>query len=196
MPPVLLGVETGDEGEAEDGSVLVLGVGGEPSEVGDDLLVVLAGVGLVDGGIHVLDVDDEGVDKGGDFLQMMTGDVEASLRRKAPSLRTLLAKLFDESASQERFASAKTDTASCRQEIEIVHLHVHHQEFRVHLLPNTVGLETLGIEAIFAMQGATMESHERGHALAVYRETVAVDANERGGDWLVWHGLLICVNVS
>ena len=193
MLPVLLGVEVGDEGEADDDLVLVLGVGGEPSEVGDDLLVVLAGVGSVDGGIHVLDVDDEGVDEGGDFLQMRTGNVEARLHRKAPSLRTLLAKLLDERASQERLASAKADAASCRQEIEVVHLHVQHQELRVHFLPYAIGLETLGIETILAMERATMERHERGDALAVYCEAMAVDANERGCYGLVWHGFWLFV---
>jgi len=97
--PVLLGIEVGDEGKADDDSVLVLGMGGEPSEVGDDLLVVLARVGSVDGGIYVLDVDDEGVDEGGDFLQVMARHVETCLHRKQPSLRTLLAKVPDEEAS-------------------------------------------------------------------------------------------------
>ena len=125
--PVFLGVEAGYEGKADDGALLVLGVGGEPSEVGDDLQVALAGIGSVDGGIYVLDVDDEGVDVGGYFLQVMTRHVEARLHRKAPSIRALLAKLLDERASQERFASAEADAASCRQEVEVVHLHVLHQ---------------------------------------------------------------------
>lgn len=117
MLAIFCGVEAWDEGKAEDDAFLVLGVGDEPDEVVDDLLVVLAGVGLVDGGVHVLDVDDEGVDEWDDFLQVMTRYVEARLHCKLPSLRTLLAKLLDECASQERFASTKADAASCRQEI-------------------------------------------------------------------------------
>ena len=182
MLAVFCGVEALDEGEAEDDALLVLGVGDEPGEVVDDLVVVLAGVGLVDGRVHVLDVDDEGVDEGGNFLQVMARYVEARLHRKLPSLRTLLAKLLDECASQERLASTKADAASCRQEIKVVHLHVRHQQFRVHLLPYAVGFEALGIEAILAMERASVECHERGDALAVYRKAVAVNANERGGD--------------
>lgn len=45
----------------------------------------------------------------------------------------------------------------------------------------------MGIEAILAMERATMECHERGDSLAVYREAVAVDANEWGGNGLVGH---------
>ena len=127
VPPVLLGVETGDEGKTDDGALLVFGMSGEPGEVGDDLQVVLASVGSVDGGVHVLDVDDEGVDVGGYFLQVMAWHVEACFHRKAPFLRALLAKKLDERASQERFASSEADASSCRQEIEVVHLHVHHQ---------------------------------------------------------------------
>ena len=127
MLSVLLGVEVGDEGEAEEDALLVLGVGEEPTEVVDDLLVFLARVGSVDGGIHILDVDDEGVDERGDFLQVMARNVEARLHRKLPSLRTLLAKLLDERASQERLASTKANAATCRQEIEVVHLHVQRQ---------------------------------------------------------------------
>lgn len=67
------------------------------------------------------------------------------------------------------------------KKIKIVHLHVHHQQFRVHLLPYAVGFEALGIEAILAMERASVECHEGGDTLAVYRKAVAVDANEWGG---------------
>ena len=60
-------------------------------------------------------------------------------------------------------------------------LHRLHQQFRVHLLPYAVGFEALGIEAILAMERASVECHEGGDTLAVYRKAVAVDANEWGG---------------
>ena len=36
-------------------------------------------------------------------------------------------------------------------------------------------------EVVFATKRTTVECHKRGDALAVYREAVAVDANEWGG---------------
>jgi len=52
----------------------------------------------------------------------------------------------------------------------------------------------LGIEAILASEGATMECHERGHALTVDREAVAVDANEWGGGFtFYWHFIWHCL---
>jgi len=39
----------------------------------------------------------------------------------------------------------------------------------------------LGIETVFATKRTTVECHKRGDALAIYREAVAVDANEWGG---------------
>lgn len=39
----------------------------------------------------------------------------------------------------------------------------------------------LGIETVFATKRTTVECYKRGDALAVYREAVAVDANEWGG---------------
>ena len=181
MFSVLFSVELGYNGETEGDFIFMFGMGVEPDKVLNNLLIALAGIGLVDGRCHVLDVDDEGVDEGDDFLQVMARHVEARLHRKLPFLRTLLAKFLDECASQEWFASTKADAASCRQEIKIVHLHVHHQQFRVHLLSYAVGFEALGIEAILAMERASVECHEGGDTLAVYRKAVAVDANEWGG---------------
>ena len=170
MFSVLFSVELGYNGETEGDFIFMFGMGVEPDKVLNNLLIALAGIGLVDGRCHVLDVDDEGVDEGDDFLQVMARHVEARLHRKLPSLRTLLAKFLDECASQEWFASTKADAASCRQEIKIVHL-----------LPYAVGFEALGIEAILAMERASVECHEGGDTLAVYRKAVAVDANEWGG---------------
>ena len=50
--------------------------------------------------------------------------------------------------------------------------------WHVYVLPAS-GL--LGIEAILAMERASVECHEGGDTLAVYRKAVAVDANEWGG---------------
>ena len=129
----------------------MLGVGGEPYEVVYDLLVALARVGLIDGGVHVLDVDDEGMDDGSHFLQVAARHVQTCLHRKLPSFRALPAKLLDEGASQERFASTEADAASRSEEVEIVHLHVLHQEFCVRFLPYVFGFKALRIEAVLAM---------------------------------------------
>ena len=129
----------------------MLGVGGEPYEVVYDLLVALARVGLIDGGVHVLYVDDEGMDDGSHFLQVAARHVQTCLHRKLPSFRALPAKLLDEGASQERFASTEADAASRSEEVEIVHLHVLHQEFCVRFLPYVFGFKALRIEAVLAM---------------------------------------------
>lgn len=50
---------------------LMFGMSVEPDKVVDNLPVGLTCVGLINGRIHVLDVDDKGVNVWGDFLQVM-----------------------------------------------------------------------------------------------------------------------------
>ena len=71
MFPVIFGVELGDYGETKDDLVFMFGMSFEPNKVVDNLPVGLTCVGLIDGRIHVLDVDDKGVNVWGDFLQVM-----------------------------------------------------------------------------------------------------------------------------
>jgi hypothetical protein len=52
-------------------------------------------------------------------------------------------------------------------------------------LPYAVGFEALWIETILAVKRASVECHERGDALAIYRKAVTVDANEWGGIHLI-----------
>lgn len=47
----------------------------EPDKVVDNLLVGLACIGLVDNGIHILNVDDKGINVWSDFLQVMARHV-------------------------------------------------------------------------------------------------------------------------
>jgi len=68
---VIFGVELGDYGETKDDLVFMFGMSVEPDKVVDNLPVGLTSVGLIDGRIHVLDVDDKGVNVWGDFLQVM-----------------------------------------------------------------------------------------------------------------------------
>ena len=49
----------------------MFGMSVEPDKVVDNLPVGLTSVGLIDDRIHVLDVDDKGVNVWGDFLQVM-----------------------------------------------------------------------------------------------------------------------------
>lgn len=144
--PVIFGVELGDYGETKDDLVFMFGMSVEPDKVVDNLPVGLTCVGLIDGRIHVLDVDDKGVNVWGDFLQVMARYVQTCLHRKLPSIRTLFAKLLYEQTMQEWFASTKAYASSRSKEVEIVHLHVRHQQFCIHLLPYAVSIKALGIE--------------------------------------------------
>ena len=74
--PVFRRIELRNEWQTDDDFVFMLGVGGEPYEVVYDLLVALTRVGLIDGWVHVLDVDDEGMDEGSHFLQVATRYVQ------------------------------------------------------------------------------------------------------------------------
>lgn len=181
MFSVLFSVELGYNGETEGDFIFMFGMGVEPDKVLNNLLIALAGIGLVDGRCHVLDVDDEGVDEGDDFLQVMARHVEARLHRKLPFLRTLLANSLVNALRKSGSPPTKADAASCRQEIKIVHLHVHHHAVPCPSPAIRRRLRGIGVEAILAMERASVECHEGGDTLAVYRKAVAVDANEWGG---------------
>ena len=75
MFPILFGVELGYEGETENDFVFMLCMSVEPDKVVDNLLVGLACIGLVDNGIHILNVDDKGINVWSDFLQVMARHV-------------------------------------------------------------------------------------------------------------------------
>ena len=151
----------------------------------------MAGVALVDAGMHVLHIDDPLIDDREEALDVMLGDGKACLNGEAPLAAVGMAhcqllEVGNELATQAWLPATEGHSASGGKEIKVIHLHLLHQllgSVRMHACL----IFTLWIEAILASERTVAERDECGHTLAIDGNAMAVDGKDRGGhgEWEV-----------
>ena len=121
---ILIGVEVWDVWDTHDDAVGHAVVAQKPLQVVEDPLIVLARVATVDVGVQVLDVDVVFMDVRQQALDVMALDIKGGLDGEVPLCRCDAAKGVDELAADDRFSTAKGDTPTRGQEIEVVYHHL------------------------------------------------------------------------
>lgn len=176
-------VEVRDKGQAKGYFRLRLDTG-EHFQIIEDGPLALCGVALVNVGVHVLDVHYEMVDEGQDGFHVLLRHVQARFQRDAPrGVDALIgfgqmAEGSDEVGAQQRLSTAESDAAARGLEIEVV-CHHHLQEFvGSDGFPDAISFQALWVQAIAAVQRASVEGHERRDPLTVDRQAVAGNGNK------------------
>lgn len=93
---------------------------GYQAEVVEDKVVALACVAAVNVGVHILDVDNKGIDHREQSLDVGRRHVERRLKIELPCRATQFAKLAYKLRTQARLAATEGNTAVCGDEIKLV----------------------------------------------------------------------------
>lgn len=121
---IFIGIIIGDVRHANDDAVGHAVMAQEPLQVIERALVVLPCVTTVDVRVDVLDVDVVFMDVRQQALDVMALDIKGGLDGEVPLGRCDAAKGVDELAADGRFSTAKGDTPTRGQEIEVVYHHL------------------------------------------------------------------------
>ena len=146
-----------------------------PFQILQNQRVFLPRIVQIDLRIHIFDVDDVAVHDGIHLLDDFEGHVEASLHHDLPLRAAKRSKFLDELLLQQGFSPTKGDATMRSQKIELVNLDLLEEHFRG-VVATFVHIPRGLVEAILATQGAAVERHQRGDALAVSGQAVTVES--------------------
>ena len=171
-------VVVGDEGEPDEEAVCHAFVGEEMAQVAVNNGLLAAGVVVEDFRVGVLDVDNPLVNVWDEAVDVMAPDMEAGLDVEFPKAVLHLCKLFDEEAANTWFAAPESHATACGEEIKVVYRQFLKQNAGADDARDAVGIQALAVDAVFAVQRASVKGHQGGDALAIDSQTVPPDAND------------------
>ena len=145
-----IGVVVGDMGQTNGQSVGHAVMGEKPTEVVDDQRIVLPGILQIDDGVDILDVHYPLVHQGKKPLQMAAVHIQTCLDVDTPARIDEGNEFFDEGATQARFSATESHATASGKKIEVVDGQFLGEFVGGHLAQDTVGAQTLGVEAIAA----------------------------------------------
>ena len=178
MTDVLIGVVVGDMGHAHDDVVSHAVMLQQPLQIVEHATVVLPSVPSVNLGVSILDVDMVFMDIGQEALQVVTLHIECGFHSDVPFWGSDAAKVLDELAADGRLAAAEGDSSARSQKIQVVDHHLVKQVFGGNGAPQAIGPQTMRIQAIPAMQCASVKSDQCGHALPVNSQSMPRHCDE------------------
>ena len=159
----------------------------QPFQVLHHLGVVAIGVGFVDFGIAVLDVNDVVVNHFRHGFHLRQWHIERGLYGQTPSLSCQLTERLDEIHAQQWLTTTKTDTTMCSNEIKIVDAHLLVERFGRVVLHSVGSIVADIVQTIATMQRTALKCHECGNTFAV--DADAMTRNAEYGNWgqlLIW----------
>ena len=183
--PVVVAVVVGDERHAHHhllGGEVARKVFQIPQEPGDRL----AGVLLVNLGMQVFDVHDEGIHMGQHRLQVLRRHVEGGFKGELPVGAAQLAETDEVVGAQQRLATAETNPATGGQKVQLVDAHLLVKLLRRQTAQPLRRAETGRVQTVAAVQRAAVEGRQGGHPVAVDADAMPYNTDE--GCWLQ-HGL-------
>ena len=175
--PVVVGVVVGDERHAHHhllGEEVARKVFQIPQEPGDRL----AGVLLVNLGMQVFDVHDEGIHMGQHRLQVLLRHVEGGFKGELPVGAAQLAETDEVVGAQQRLATAETYPATGGQKVQLVDTHLLVKLLRRQTAQPLRRTQTGGVQTVAAVQRTAVEGRQRSHPLAVDADAVSHNADE------------------
>lgn len=143
------------------------------SEIVKHKTIALPGVIAVYVGVHILDVDNQGIDHWKQSLDVGGRHIERRLQVESPRRAAQFAKVADKPRTQTRFTPAESHASVCSYKIKFVNTRLGIQLLRRILAKLTAIAQRLRIKTITAPERTSMESHKRSHSLAVSRKAMS-----------------------
>lgn len=179
--PVVVGVVVGDERHAHHhllAGEVARKVFQIPQEPGDRLASVL----LVNLGMQVFDVHDEGIHMGQHRLQVLLRHVEGGFKGELPVGAAQLAETDEVVGAQQRLATAETYPATGGQKVQLVDAYLLVKLLRRQTAQPLRRTQTGGVQTVAAVQRTAVEGRQSGHPVAINADAMPYNTDE--GCWL------------
>jgi hypothetical protein len=146
-------------------------------------------------GVHILYVDNQGVDHWEQCLDVGGRHVERCFQIEPPLRAAQLTKLTDKLRAQARLSATKSDASVCSNEIKLVNAGLGIELFR-RILAETLGIaKRLRVKTIATTERTAMKSHKRCDTIAVGRDAMSRKTYYSGSrrvhesrELMCWHG--------
>ena len=175
--PVVVGVVVGDERHAHHhllGGEVARKVFQIPQEPGDRL----AGVLLVNVGMQVFDVHDQGIHMRQHRLQVFFRHVEGGFKGELPVGTAQLAEADDKIRAQQRLAAAGAHAAAGGQKVQLVDAYLLVKLLRCQTAQPLRRTQTGGVQTVAAVQRTAVEGRQSGHPVAINADAMPYNTDE------------------